>query len=131
MKIFSLQELEQSSLRNLLRQNPPEFILQESNNCFAAVIETFEDCPEALADFDTSDWMNLAEPYTYQLLERWTSSRDDILEIFEEFKNAYGFGSTMEAMTYSIIEDPEDLAVAITNAAMTFAARTLLAVLEE
>ncbi len=131
MTICSIKELEQSSLRDLLRKNSPEFILQDSNSCFQAVIERFEDCPEGLADFDTSDWMNLCECYNYQLLERWTSNRDDILEMFEEFKNAYGYESTMEAMSYSIVEDPEDMASAMVNFAMTYAARTLLAVLEE
>ena len=131
MTICSSPKLEATSLRDLLRQNSPEFILQDSNSCFAAVIERFEDCPEGLADFDTSDWMNLCECYNYQLLERWTSNRDDILEMFEEYKAAYGYESTMDAMSYSIVEDPEDLAINMVNFAMTYAARTLLAVLEE
>ena len=131
MTICSLQELEQSSLRDLLRQKSPSFILGESSSCFFDIVERFEDCPEALIDFAQSDWMNLAEPYNYQLLSRWESHRDDIVEMFEEFKTAYGYGSTLEAVEDCIIEDPEDLAVAMTNAAMTYAGQTLAGIVED
>ena len=98
MTICSLQELEKSSLRDLLRKKSPTFILGESNSCFFDVIERFEDCPEGLVDFNQSDWMNLCEPYNYQLLDRWETKRDDILEMFEEFKFAFGYSSTLEAL---------------------------------
>ena len=117
-------------MRDLLRQKSPGFILHESNNCFIAVIERFEDCPEALIDFSHSDWMNLAEPYNYQLLNRWELHRDDIVEMFSEFLEAYGYNTTLEALENCSIEDPEDLAVQMVNSAMTYAARTLSDVLE-
>ena len=131
MTTCSLPELEQSSLRDLLRQKSPTFILGESNSCFFDVIERFEDCPEGLKDFQQSDWMNLCEPYNYQLLERWETKRDDILEMFEEYKQAFGYSSTLEAVENCIIEDPEDLAVAMTNAAMTYAGQTLAGIVED
>ena len=131
MTICSIQELETSSLRDLLRKNCPDFNLQESNSCFRDVIERFEDCPEGLADFDTSDWLNMCEPYNHQLLDRWEENQDDIIQMFEEFKIAYGYESTLEALRFELIEDPLDLAMAMTNASMTYAARVLLAVLEE
>ncbi len=131
MTICSLQELEQSSLRDLLRKKSPTFILGESNSCFFDVIEKFEDCPEGLVDFQQSDWMNLCEPYNYQLLDRWETQRDDILEMFEEFKQAFGYASTLDALENSIVEDPEDMATAMVNCAMTYAAQTLYDVLED
>jgi hypothetical protein len=131
MTICSLQELEESSLRDLLRKKSPTFILGESNSCFFDVIERFEDCPEGLADFQQSDWVNLCECYNYQLLERWENNRDDIVEMFEEFKQAFGYASTLEALENCIVEDPEDMATAMVNCAMTYAAQTLYDVLEE
>jgi len=131
MTTCSFLELEQSSLRDLLRKKCPTFILQESNSCFFDVIERFEDCPEGLADFQQSDWLNLCECYNYQLLERWETKRDDIVEMFEEFKQAFGYASTLDALENSIVEDPEDMATAMVNCAMTYAAQTLYDVLEE
>ena len=131
MTICSSSKLEQSSLRDLLRQKSPTFILGESNSCFRTVVARFEDCPEGLKDFYQSDWLNLCECYNYQLLERWEQNRDSIIELFEEFKQANCYGSTLEAVEDSIIEDPEDLAVAIVNKAMTYAAQVLYDVIQD
>ena len=131
MTTCSLPELEQSSLRDLLRKKSPTFILGESNSCFFDVIERFEDCPEGLVDFNQSDWMNLCEPYNYQLLDRWEQNRDAIIELFEEFKQANCYGSTLEAVEDSIVDSPEDLAIAITNASMTYAAQVLYDVIQD
>ena len=131
MTTCSLPELEQASLRDLLRQKCPTFILQESNSCFFDVIERFEDCPEGLVDFNQSDWMNLCEPYNYQLLDRWETQRDDILEMFEEFKIAFGYGSTLEALENHLIEEPADMAIHMVNCAMTYAAQVLHEALQD
>ena len=131
MTTCSLPELEQSSLRDLLRKKSPTFILGESNSCFFDVIERFEDCPEGLADFHQSDWLNLCECYNYQLLERWETKRDDIVEMFEEYKQAFGYSSTLDALENYLVEDPEDLAVAIVNKAMTYAAQVLYDVIQD
>ena len=131
MTICSRSELEQSSLQDLLRKKSPSFYLQESNSCFRTVVARFEDCPEGLKDFYRSDWMNLCEAYNYQLLERWEKNRDAIIELFEEFKQANCYGSTLEAVEDSTIEDPEDLAVAIVNKAMTYAAQVLYDVIQD
>ena len=131
MTICSRSKLERSSLRDLLRKKSPSFILGESNSCFRTVVERFEDCPEGLADFNQSDWMNLCEPYNYQLLERWETKRDDILEMFEEFKFAFGYSSTLEALEDSLIEEPADMAIQMVNLAMTYAAQTLQEVLQD
>ena len=131
MKTCLCSKLEKSSLRDLLRKKSPTFILGESNSCFFDVIERFEDCPEGLVDFQQSDWMNLCEPYNYQLLDRWETQRDDILEMFEEFKFAHGYSSTLEALEDSLIEEPADMAIQMVNLAMTYAAQTLHEALQD
>ena len=130
MTICSRSELEQSNLRDLLRKKSPSFFLQESNSCFRTVVARFEDCPEGLKDFYQSDWMNLCECYNYQLLERWEQNRDSIIELFEEFKQANCYETTLEAVEDSIVDSPEDLAIAITNASMTYAAQVLYDVIQ-
>ena len=131
MTICSSPKLEISSLRDLLRQKSPSFYLHEANSCFRDVIERFEDSPEGLQDFYQSDWLNLCECYNYQLLERWQENRDDIIEMFSEFLEAYGYATTLEALENCSIEDPEDMAIQMVNCAMTYAAQTLADVLEE
>ena len=84
-----------------------------------------------MVNFCLSDWLNLYECYNYQLLERWETNRDDIIEMFEEFKQAYGYSSTLEALDNCIVEDPEDMAIAIVNCAMTYAAQTHAVIVEE
>ena len=75
--------------------------------------------------------MNLCEPYNYQLLDRWETQRDDILEMFEEFKIAFGYGSTLEALENHLIEEPADMAIHMVNCAMTYAAQTLHEALQD
>ena len=75
--------------------------------------------------------MNLCEPYNYQLLDRWETKRDDILEMFEEFKFAHGYSSTLEALENHLIEEPADMAIQMVNLAMTYAAQTLHEALQD
>ena len=48
------------------------------NEAMADIIDRFDDCPEALKDFDHSDWVNLAECYTRQLVDRWDQQSESI-----------------------------------------------------
>ena len=75
--------------------------------------------------------MNLCEPYNYQLLDRWETKRDDILEMFEEFKIAFGYGSSLEALENQLIEEPADMAIHMVNLAMTYAAQVLHEALQD
>ena len=75
--------------------------------------------------------MSLCEAYNYQLLDRWEKNRDAIIELFEEFKQANCYETTLEAVEDSTVEDPEDLAVAIVNKAMTYAAQVLYDVIQD
>ena len=96
-----------------------------ANECMADIIDRFDDCPEALRDFDRSDWVNLAECYTHQLLRRWEHQRDSVRALFDDYCEAIGATSTLHALEGESIEDPEDLAAAMVNAAMTWGARCL------
>ena len=96
------------------------------NDAVTDLIERFDDDPEALQNFETSDWVNLCECYTSDLLKRWETQRADIWALFQDYVEAIGATSTLEALEGETIEDPEDMAAAIVNRAMTWAALELL-----
>ena len=95
------------------------------NSCIEDILDRFDDCPESLKDFDRSDWVNLAECYTYNLLDRWDKQREDIDSLFDDYCSAIGATSTLEALEGEHIESPEDMAAAIVNHAMTWGAQCL------
>ena len=99
-----------------------------NNDCMDDIIERFDDCPEALIDFERSDWVNMAECYTYQLLERWNKYEPDIKALWDGYVDAIGATSTMEALegVYRGFDDGDDMTAAITNLAMTWGALELL-----
>ena len=96
------------------------------NESVSDLIERFDDDPEALRNFEISDWVNLAECYTHDLLKRWENQRDSIWALFEAYVEAIGATSTLEALEGETIEDPEDMTAAIVNRAMSWAALELL-----
>ena len=92
----------------------------------ADLINRYEDEPDGLRNYETSDWVNLDECYTFDLLKRWETQRADIWALFQDYVEAIGATSTLEALEGETIEDPEDMAAAIVNRAMTWAALELL-----
>jgi len=97
-----------------------------NNDAVADLISRYDDAPEGLQNFETSDWVNLDECYTSDLLKRWENQRDSIWALFEAYCGAIGATSTLEALEGDTIEDPEDMAAAIVNRAMSWAALELL-----
>lgn len=97
-----------------------------NNEAVADLIERYNDAPDGLQNYETSDWVNLDECYTFDLLKRWENQRADIWALFEAYCDAIGATSTLEALEGETIEDPEDMAAAIVNRAMSWAALELL-----
>jgi len=97
------------------------------NPCIDDVIERFDDCPEALQDFCGSDWVNLAEPYTADLLRRWDQQETGIRALWDDYCEAIGATSTIHALEGECdgFEDGDDMNAAIVNRAMTWAALEL------
>lgn len=96
------------------------------NEAMADLIERFADCPEALKDFDRSDWVNMCECYTYKLVERYETQTKDIKALFEQYCEAIGATSALEALEGQNIEDPEDMMAAMVNLAMSYGAQLLI-----
>jgi hypothetical protein len=118
------------SLRAILAAHGSRWVDPEwncsSNEAIDDIIDRFDDCPESLIDFDHSDWVNMAECYNRDLLNRWDQQEDDIKALFNDYCEAVGYTSTLEALEGETIEDPDDMAMAMVNHAMTWGARMLL-----
>ena len=98
------------------------------NACFEELLDRFDDCWEGIIDFDRSDWVNVCEPYTYDLLKRFDRDRNDILAMFNDYCEAIGATSAIQALEGECDswEDGDDMNASIVNHAMTWAANELL-----
>ena len=96
------------------------------NDAIRDLIARYEDDPEALLNYENSDWVNLDECYTYQLIERYKTQEDDIKALFSDYCDCAGYTSALEALEGETIEDPEDMMAAMVNRAMTWAALELM-----
>ena len=97
------------------------------NRAVDDIIDRFDDCPEGLQDFDRSDWVNLCECYTSDLLRRWNQQEEDIRALFNDYCEAIGATSTLQALEGECdsFEDGDDMNAAIVNYAMTWGASEL------
>ena len=100
------------------------------NAAMVDLIDRFDDEPDCLSDFECSDWVNLCECYTRDLLQRWEQQQDDIKALFGDYCEAIGATSTLEALEGETIDDPDDMAAAMVNRAMSWGALELLRDLE-
>lgn len=97
------------------------------NEAMADLIDYFADYPDGLKNFYQSDWVNLCECYTCKLVERYESQSKDIKTLFDQYCETIGASSALEALEGQTIEDPDDMAAAMVNIAMTYGAQLLAA----
>ena len=120
-----------ATLTELLTEADSQWVRKDwarpQNDCIDDIIERFDDCPEGLQDFDRSDWVNLCECYTYQLLDRWNKQEGSVMALFNDYCEAIGATSTLQALEGEAdgFEDGDDMNAAIVNHAMTWAAHQL------
>lgn len=120
-----------ATLTDLLKEAGSDWVkgdVSHYNSCIESIINRYDDCPEALLDFDHSDWVNLSECYTFTLLHRWDQERDDVMYLFNQYCEAIGATSTLHALegVCDSFEDGDDMNAEIVNQAMTWGARLLL-----
>ena len=98
------------------------------NRCYEAIIDRFDDCWGGLIDFERSDWVNLCEPYTSDLLARWQNDERDVMEMWVSYCEAIGATSSIQALEGECDRwaDGDDMNCAIVNHSMTWAAGELL-----
>lgn len=116
------------TLRELLTEKNSHYVDTDyfgfRNAAVDDIIDRFDDCPEGLKDFERSDWINLCECYTRDLLNRWERQTTEIRALFDAYCEAIGATSTLHALEgrCDSIDDGDDLNIEIVNVAMTFAA---------
>ena len=94
--------------------------------CIDYLVDRYNDDPEALENYDRSDFVNCDMCYTRDLLRFYDHNETEIKAHFEEMCDAYGYTSTLEALQGDTIEDPDDMKAAMVNHAMTYLARRML-----
>lgn len=118
-----LAETENPWLQEPDRFNPEPFF---TDACIEAIVDRFDDCPEALQDFGHSDWVNLAECYTRDLLARWERDSDSLNRWVDQYLDLAGI-DIHEALADST--DPDSFTTSYVNLAMSYAAGELCRVL--
>ena len=94
--------------------------------CIEYLVDRYNDDPEALENYDRSDFINLDMCYTCDLLRFYDQNKTEIKAHFSEMCDAYGYTSTLEALQGDTIDDPDDMKATMVNHAMTYLARQIL-----
>ena len=110
------------------------YILEDNydleDDCVAWFVEHYNDNPEDLCNYQTSDFINIDMCYTKDLLDFYRDNETSILEWLDQACDAYGYTSRLQLVEGQTIEDPDDLATAFVNAAMTYLGNDLYTAVE-
>ena len=98
--------------------------------CVEYFVDRYNDDPEALSNYGTSDFVNIDMCYTRDLLNFYDQNEAEIKQWFEAMCDAYGYTSTLEALQGDTIDDPDDMKSAMVNHAMTYLARQILSTIK-
>lgn len=105
-----------------------------SDGCIDELLERYGDeklWEGGLCNFDRSDWVNEAMPYTSDLLRFYDNNEADVLAWVDRACEAFGFTQRAQLWESETIEDPDDLKASLVNHAMTWCAREALRVAED
>lgn len=91
--------------------------------------DTLEDT--GLVNYETSDFVNLDMPYTRDLLRFYSDHSDAILYWVDQYCDAAGLNSRLQALEGQTIEDPDDMAAALVSLAMTYLGGSILQTLKD
>jgi hypothetical protein len=102
--------------------------VENPNGCLEYFLESYGDDninESGLCNYDRSDFVNCDMPYTRDLINFYNDNSSDILDLVDEYCEAIGVTSRLEALEGQTIEDPDDLAAALVNCGMTYLAGQL------
>jgi hypothetical protein len=110
-----LVECDYDSLSYILEDN---YDLED--DCVSWFVEHYNDNPEDLCNYQTSDFINIDMCYTKDLLNFYRDNETSVLDWLDQACDAYGYTSRLQLVEGQTIEEPDDMAVAFVNAAMTY-----------
>ena len=96
-----------------------------NDSCVEWFIDRYNDNPEDLCNYETSDFVNIDMCYTRDLINFYECNSDCILHWVDEACEAYGYTSRLQLLEGQTIEDPDDFAAALANAGMSYLGLTL------
>lgn len=92
----------------------------DNDGCVAWFVEHYNDNPKDLCNYETSDFVNLDMCYIKDLLNFYRDNESSVLEWVDMACDAYGYTSRLQLLEGQTIEDPDDFATGLVNAAMTY-----------
>lgn len=124
--------MENQTLRQILSEIPNPWYREPdrfnpngsfNDSVIESIVDWIDDSPESLKDFCHSDWINLAEPYTRDLINRWDSDRNDLIKWADDYCDQTGI-DIHEALADSF--DPDNYTAGFVNLAMSWAAVAMM-----
>jgi len=101
------------------------------DDCVAWFVEHYNDNPEDLCNYQTSDFVNLDMCYTKDLINFYNSNEESVLSWCDQLCDAYGYTSRLQLLEGQTVEDPDDFATGLVNAAMTYLGCELYRLVED
>ena len=123
-------ECEYDSLRYVLEQ--ADWDLDDA--CTEYFLEHYKQADPSesgLCNYDRSDFVNCDMPYTRDLLRFYQQNEESVLHWVDQFCDACGYNSRLQALEGQTIEDPDDMATALVNCGMTYLGGELLRLCED
>jgi hypothetical protein len=102
-----------------------------NDSCVEWFIDRYNDNPEYLCNYETSDFVNIDMCYTKDLINFYECNSDCVLHWCDEACGAYGYTSRLQLVEGQTIEDPEDFAAALVNAGMSYLGNLLYSVVRD
>jgi len=123
-------QCEYDTVRYLLGQHGWD--VEDPDNCLEYFLDRYGDDninETGLINYQNSDFVNLDMCYTRDLVRFYEDYYDAILALVDEYCEAIGATSRLQALEGHSIEDPDDFATALVNTGMTYLAGQLLSAL--
>jgi len=117
------------SLRYVLEQDGWDV----DDDCVSELLDRYthaDPSESGLCNYEQSDWVNLDQCYTRDLLNFYDRNEDSVLHWCDEACGAFGYSSRLQLMEAETIETPDDMKAALVNHGMTYLACAVLSALE-
>lgn len=108
-------------------ENSQDFDLDD--DCISYFVERYGDElieETSLVNYEQSDFVNLDMCYIRDLLEFYQRNEDSVLHWADQYCDACGYSSRLHLLEGQTIETPDDFAIGLVNAAMTYLGGQLL-----
>lgn len=102
-----------------------------NDSCVEWFIDRYNENPEDLCNYETSDFVNVDMCYTRDLLNFYEYNADCVLHWCDQACEAYGYTSRLQLVEGQTIEDPDDFATALVNVGMTYLGNLLYSVVRD